>query len=135
MKLESGVLAIVLASLAATSTSFQPNRVSIRTGPGHQHVVRSVTAPEVAEEGTKAAESSHSAELKALTTDIVSKLRFREVQKELELRELDTSGTFTDMRTRLKELATDDGNTKINEIEEDVRVIGEDALNTVSPNT
>jgi len=122
----------VLASLAVTSTSFQPNRVSLRTGPGHHHVVRSVTAPEVVEDGTKAAESSQndSAELKALTTDIVSKLRFREVQKELELRELDTSGTFTDMRTRLKELATDVGNTKINEIEEDVRVIGEDALNT-----
>jgi len=70
-----------------------------------------------------------------LTKDLVSKLRFREVQRELELRDLDTSGTFTSMRTRLRQLATD-GSEEENEQSKDsgkeIRVIGEDALNNVS---
>ena len=68
-----------------------------------------------------------------LTHDIISKLRFREVQRELKRRELDTSGTFTDMRKRLRLLVP--GNTEKEQNTESgtsVHVIGEDALNAVS---
>jgi hypothetical protein len=72
-----------------------------------------------------------------LTIDIVAKLRFREVQRELEARQLDTSGTFTDMRQRLRHVAavevgeepiaspkyTESGN---------IRLIDEESLNNVS---
>ena len=66
--------------------------------------------------------------LKTLTIDIISKLRFREAVKELELRELDATGTLTDMRTRLRELVPGDetGNAG-----DDVRVIEEESLNNV----
>jgi len=129
MKFDNSVVVIVLASLTTLSTAFQPNGVSFRAARGQQQIVRKVTAPEVEEEtNTSGSSENDSTELKALTTDIVSKLRFREVQRELERRELDTSGTFTDMRTRLKELATTD-NKESSETDEDVRVIGEDALN------
>lgn len=130
MKLESGVVAIALASFAVPSLAFQSNIVSFRSGQGQQQIVRMVIAPEVEEDTTASVSpQSDSTALKALTVDLVSKLRFREVQKELERRELDTSGTFTDMRTRLKQLATDDVNKEINENGADVRVIGEVALN------
>lgn len=68
----------------------------------------------------------------ALTEDIVSKLRFREVQRELEIRDLDTSGTFTCMRNRLREVASNDfvgENSNTSEDQTSTRVIGEDAVN------
>ena len=133
MKFESSVVAIALASLATPSMAFQPSGTSIRALHGQQQTITRVTAPGVEEETkTSGSSSTESSELKALTLDIVSKLRFREVQKELELRELDTSGTFTDMKFRLKQLVTDEDSNKSNDSSEDVRVIGEDELNKVS---
>ena len=68
-----------------------------------------------------------------LTHDIISKLRFREVQRELERRELDTSGTFTDMRQRLRLLVPDKTEKEQPyETGTNAHVIGEDALNAVS---
>jgi hypothetical protein len=91
-------------------------------------------------ETTAAAADNHDVGIKFdhLTDDIVSKLRFREVQQELERRDLDTSGTFTSMRKRLRQVAT--GASEIEERSRDdnvirdakIRVIGEDALNDVS---
>ena len=49
-----------------------------------------------------------------LTIDLISNLRFRQVQKELELRELDTSGTLTDMKQRLRHVAVDGTTTTTN---------------------
>ena len=117
-------MALALASLAAQSTAFQPVGVSSRAV---QQVARRVASSEV--ETVETTETG-SAELKTLTTDIISKLRFREAVKELELRELDATGTLTDMRTRLRELVSDDetGNTKTGD---DVRVIEEESLNSV----
>ena len=122
MKFESSVVALALASLAAQSTAFQPVGISSRPV---QQVARMVTSSEV--ETVESTESG-SAELKTLTVDIISKLRFREAVKELELRELDATGTLTDMRTRLRELVTSDetGNAG-----GDVRVIEEESLNNV----
>lgn len=122
MKFESSVVALALASLAAQSTAFQPVGVSSR--PVQQ------VARRVASSGVETVESteSGSAELKTLTVDIISKLRFREAVKELELRELDATGTLTDMRTRLRDLVPGDetGNAG-----DDVRVIEEESLNNV----
>ncbi len=124
MKFESSIVALALASLAAQSTAFQPVGVSNRAV---QQVARRVASSEV--ETVESAEPG-SAKLKTLTIDIISKLRFREAVKELELRELNATGTLTDMRTRLRELVTDDetGNSKAG----DVRVIEEESLNNVS---
>ena len=43
--------------------------------------------------------------MESLTNDLISKLRFREVQKELERRALDTGGTLSTMKNRLREAA------------------------------
>jgi len=130
MKLKSSVVAIALASFAATSTAFQPGNVGFRSSKRQSQNVRMETAPEVeAETDILVSSKNGSAELKTLTMDIISKLRFREVQRELERRDLDTSGTFTEMRTRLKNLAIDKSNKGNVKEEEPVRVIGEKALN------
>ena len=80
-----------------------------------------------------------------MTVDIISKLRFREVQRELERRELDTSGTFTSMRERLRHAAMAETTTTTTttngdhhqaeqNAENNVRVIDEDSLNSVCLN-
>ena len=68
-----------------------------------------------------------------LTTDLISKLRFRQVQEELERRELDTSGTLTDMKQRLRHVAVD-GTTTTNgtaQQKSQTTVVDENALNSV----
>jgi hypothetical protein len=75
--------------------------------------------------------------IEKLTIDIVSKLRFREVQRELEARQLDTSGTFTDMRQRLRHVAAKEGGDEPTAQKKpkesgNVRVIDEESLNNVS---
>lgn len=91
-------------------------------------------------------ETNTKVKLESLTRDIVSKLRFRELQRELERRQMDASGTYTDMKQRLLHVATIDdeenegtgGSTTSPSSEmngsdsDDVRVIDQDFLNTVS---
>lgn len=67
--------------------------------------------------------------LDSLTSDLISKLRFREVQRELERRALDASGTLSAMKNRLraatvgvKDPGTTEGSTKS-------RIIDTDAIN------
>ena len=121
---------MALASLVAPTEAFQPSTRSFHTARAQDQIVRQSTTPEVVESAKTAGDDS---ELEALTADIVSKLRFREVQRELERREVDTTGTFTTMRTRLMELADDANNGEQNtEGSHDVHVISNDALNTVS---
>ena len=45
----------------------------------------------------------------SLTNDIISKLRYRDIVKELEQRDLDTSGTLSDMKDRLRQVTMIDG--------------------------
>lgn len=111
--------------IRASNGSFRATRVQ-------EQIVRMSTAPKV-EEITSATTVGDKTELDALTADIVSKLRFREVQRELERREIDTTGTFTTMRTRLMELATD--GKKDDDVAGDVHVISNDALNTAFKKT
>ena len=128
MKFQSSVVAIALASLAAESTAFQPVGVSSRATRGQEQIALRVASPEIEEE-TKTENGND--ELKTLTQDLISKLRFREAVKELELRELDASGTLTDMRSRLRELVPDSGIQNSNAADADVRVIQEETLNNV----
>jgi len=131
MKFDSRVVAIALASLVAPAMAFQPNGGSFRAAQGQEHIIRRAASPEVEEDISMDASASASAPAStSLTMDLVKKMRFREVQREVERRELDTSGTFTDMKTRLKQLATDETtDEQSNDSEQTVRVIGENALN------
>lgn len=124
MKFESGVVAIALAALVAPAMAFQPSAGSFRVARGQGQISRMSTAPEV-EESTKTSDGKM--QLEGLTADLVSKLRFREVRRELEIREIDTTGTFTTMRTRLMDLTIDG---KKEEQSNDIHVISEDALNS-----
>lgn len=119
------MLALALASLAAQSAAFQPVGVSNRA-----IVARSVASSEVE---TVEAKENGSAELKTLTTDLISKLRFREAVKELELREIDATGTLTDMRTRLREVVS--GGETETQAAGDVKVIDEESLNNAFQET
>lgn len=136
MRFNSRAIAVVLAILVDPCLAFNPNGVSFQ---GQKVIRRSTTAARMSTEvdgDLETSEKNSNAELDALTDDIVSKFRFREVKRELELRDLDTSGTFTSMRKRLRLVATEDseeqGENKSGK--EDVRVIGESALNNVSKN-
>lgn len=114
-------MAIALAtSWAAQSAAFQPIGVSTR---GENLIARKVAAPEIDEE-TKTG-------MTTLTRDLVSKLRFREAKEELERRELDASGTLTDMRSRLRELAVDGETDQNSSANANVRVVDAEALNNV----
>jgi len=135
MRFDTRAIAVVLTLLVDPCLAFNHNGVSFQG----QKVIRiSTTAARMSTEvdgDLKTSEKSSNAELDGLTDDIVSKLRFREVQRELELRDLDTSGTFTSMRKRLRLVATDEteeqneNENKSKSGKEDVRVIGENALN------
>jgi hypothetical protein len=87
---------------------------------------------------TENATSNPKKGIEKLTTDIVSKLRFREVQRELEARQLDTTGTFTSMKQRLLHVATQEGGVSgtngesKQEKAKDIRVIDQESLNSVS---
>jgi len=121
MKFESSVVAVALASMVSSTMAFQPNAASFR---GQQHSVRMTATTEI-EESTEI--SGESPEMQHLTADLVSKLRFREAKKELERREIDSTGTFTDMKSRLLELMPD---APTADVISDVHVIEKDALNS-----
>ncbi len=124
MKFESSVVAIALAtSWAAQSAAFQPIGVSTHKTRGEQLIARKVAAPEIEEETETG--------MTTLTRDLVSKLRFREAKEELERRELDASGTLTDMRSRLRELAVDGETDQNSSANANVRVVDAEALNNV----
>lgn len=68
----------------------------------------------------------------SLTNDIISKLQFREAQEKLESLKLDTSGTLSEMRDRLRSLA---GHKSVHSTSAAGKVNGvdEDKLNKVRP--
>ena len=115
MKFHRSVLGFftVSASLdvALAFSSFTPNRNNAKT----------LVYSSVAEVDTASATES-------LTNDIISKLQFREAQRELQRLELDTTGTLSAMRDRLREATVQRSNT---EADSEVRVIDEEKLNKV----
>jgi hypothetical protein len=71
-----------------------------------------------------------SVDAKGLTNDVISNLRYREAQRELESLNLDSSGTLSSMKTRLRE-ASGLHNPVLSDDTEGV-IIDDDALNKVS---
>ena len=139
MRFDTKAIAVVLTLLAVDpGLAFNPNGVSfqgkqqlaVTSRSSSSAVVVTRMSTEV-DEDIDTKNDNKKSQMKGLTKDLVSKLRFREVQKELELRDLDTSGTFTSMRTRLRQLATD-GEEHDYDKRKEIRVIGADALNNVS---
>lgn len=80
--------------LAVTSTKTNAFVPPIRKRGPIPTAVRSAVVEETAGLNTR---------MESLTNDLISKLRFREVQRELELRDLETSGTLSVMKNRLRE--------------------------------
>jgi hypothetical protein len=95
MKFHSSVLAIlsISASLEA-SDAFSTSKA--QNGRNAQSALLSTM--------TEAAPASET-KIESLTHDVISKLQFREAQKELESQQLDASGTLSEMRNRLREAA------------------------------
>jgi hypothetical protein len=60
------------------------------------------------QEAASAAAGSNAADLTPLTWDVISKLRFRELHKELNNRHLPVTGTTSQLRDRLREAAIPD---------------------------
>lgn len=67
----------------------------------------------------------------SLTEDVISKLQFREAQERLETMELDTSGTLSAMRERLRIATVYKDSEKYSEGEK-VKEFDEEKLNAVS---
>lgn len=115
MKFHRSVLGFLTVSasldVALAFSSFTPNRNNAKT----------LVYSSVAEVDTASATES-------LTNDIISKLQFREAQRELQRLELDTTGTLSAMRDRLREATVQRSNT---EADSEVRVIDEEKLNKV----
>jgi hypothetical protein len=88
MRLHASVLASALLVSVASTAAFVPLKQSVRT--------------------FSSIESTATEETKSLTYNLISKLRYRELQRELLERDLDPSGTLSSMRYRLREVTCDD---------------------------
>lgn len=119
MKFQASVLGLLSVS-ASLDTALAFSSTS-RSGNNAQTAVYSAVA-EVA--STDSATGS-------LTNDIISKLQFREAQKELERLQLDATGTLSAMRSRLREATSQSSETEVNGTNGEVRVIDEEKLNEV----
>ena len=127
MKFSPVAVAACLALFIAPSEGFMTTRVQNAANP-----VSLQSTAEAVETETAAAPK---AGIENLTVDIASKLRFREVQRELEARQLDTSGTFTSMRQRLLNVAAQEGGVNGTNGEKkatNVRVVDSESINSVS---
>jgi hypothetical protein len=90
----------------ATGTTSTPSALSVASPP---EVDASTAASSDADEslaaafaGTGPAEAASAAELLPMSMDEISKLRFRELHRELNIRHLATTGTTSQLRERLR---------------------------------
>jgi hypothetical protein len=134
MRFPSTAIAFFLALSLESSSGFVPVTQNRPLSSSSSHLYSGTDAGvSTADIATIEASSNddRASMMATLTSDIISKLRFRQVQKELELRQLETSGTFTDMKKRLMHIAADAGTDKSGTSQDDVLVIDEDAINSV----
>jgi len=87
MRLHASVVASALLVSVASTAAFVPLKHSVR--------------------GFSSVKSAVVEETKSLTYVLISKLRYRELQRELLERDLDASGTLSSMRGRLREVTCD----------------------------
>lgn len=104
MKYSNVVLWSILAVLGPSSYAFVPSRMLCRPS---LPALNSAIAMEAAADSN----------VESLSTDLISKLRFREVRRELERRSLDNTGTLTAMKDRLREAALDTKSIRTEELE------------------
>lgn len=116
MKYQASVVAVFLLAVSGSTT----NAFVQNNGRSSLAVLRSAVAAEDAVQANSKMES--------LTNDLIGKLRFREVKEELERRALNTSGTLSVMKNRLREATM--GPIRIEKVQE-VRTIDGDALDEV----
>lgn len=88
MKLHASVVASALLVSVASTAAFVPLKQSARA--------------------FSSVKSAAVEETESLTYVLISKLRYRELQRELLERDLDASGTLSSMRGRLREVTCDD---------------------------
>lgn len=91
MKYQTSVVASFLLALSSTN-AFVPSK---QNGRSYNVAVKSAVVDEKVTSGSSSMDS--------LTIDLISKLRFREVQRELERRALSTNGTLSNMKDRLRQ--------------------------------
>ena len=117
MRYQASAIAYFFLTISGTTNAFVPAQQSGRPSLA---ALRSAVVEETTDVNPK---------MGYLTNDLISKLRFREVQRELERRQLETSGTLSAMKNRLREATI--GTIRLENME-DVREIDGDALDEVS---
>jgi hypothetical protein len=99
MKVQLPLALLGAALTVSTSTAFVPaKQLQVRLSMGVSSTVQSSGAIEA--DTTSAQDDGIN-----LTRDMIKKLRFREIQHELQRRELDASGTLSAMRDRLRQVS------------------------------
>ena len=122
MKYNQSIVAIFLFATSLPSTNaFVP---SAKRGFSPVSSRRSTVVDETSQIGTES-------KLDSLTSDLISKLRFREVQRELERRALDASGTLSAMKNRLRAATVGVKGPMTTEGSSQSRIIDADAINEV----
>jgi hypothetical protein len=92
MRYSASVVASALLLSVGSTSAFAPSKQTSR-----HSLVELQSAVEEATETTKAVSTNSN-----LTYDDISRLRFREVKRELEYRQLDASGTHSALKYRLR---------------------------------
>lgn len=122
MKYNTSVVATFLLAVSIPSTNaFLPLK---QNGQSHVTFVRSTVVD-------KTTQTDVESKMDSLTYDLISKLRFREVQRELERRALDATGTLTAMKIRLREAAMGTTVSATPESSQKSRVIDTDTIDEV----
>ncbi len=122
MKYNASVVATFLLAISPFSTNaFIPLKQN-----GHSHLVflRSAVIDEMTQNDVES-------KMDSLTSDLISKLRFREVQRELERRALDASGTLSTMKNRLREATMDNKDPSATKNGDASRMIDADVMEEV----
>jgi hypothetical protein len=122
MKFQASVVASILALSLGASHAFAPPNQNGRTSLS---VVKSMAVED------KATSTTTETAFDSLTVDLISKLRFRDAQRELEQRDLDTTGTLSAMRDRLRQVAGGK-DYAMQTAHDSIYVIEEETMNKVS---
>jgi hypothetical protein len=122
MKYQASVVASILALSLGASHAFAPPN---QNGRPSLSVMKSMAVDD------KATSTTTETPFDSLTLDLISKLRFREAQRQLEQRDLDATGTLSAMRDRLRQVA-DGKDSAMQTAQDSTPVIDEETMNKVS---
>jgi hypothetical protein len=136
MRFHPTAIVSFLAVGVGSAHGFAPPQIQQGSLSSQLHsTAASLSTADTSSGGDGSQPSSTMSKMDTLTTDLISKLRFRQVQKELELRQLETKGTFTELKQRLKHVAVDGtattSGTSTRNGDSGMMVIDDNALNSV----